>query len=105
MEIEDIDIGLFNRVMIKNLIVYDQNNEVILHTNKFSARISLYELIRGNISVRTMLLMDSDIRLYQNSPELPANYQYLVDLFKNPDEQTESSKFNISSLNCTVLYY
>ena len=101
VDIEDIDIGLFNRVMIKDLIVYDQNNEVILHTNKFSARISLYELIRGNISVRTMLLMDSDIRLYQNSPELPANYQYLVDLFKNPDEQTESSKFNISSLIIT----
>lgn len=101
VEVDDIDIGLFNRVMVHNLVVYDQNNEILLHTKKFSAKISLIELLKGKISLRTMLLMDSNVCLYQNTAESSPNYQFIIDVFSKSEGKSQDSQFNISSLIIT----
>lgn len=100
--IGDIDVGLFNRVTISNAIFYDQNDEILLKSQKFSAKILLRDFIKRKITLRSVLLMDTQISLYQQTPNDQFNYQFLIDLLTNTDEPSNNKfKFSIGSLIIT----
>jgi hypothetical protein len=100
--IGDIDVGLFNRVTISNAIFYDLNDEILLKSQKFSAKILLRDLIKRKITLRSVLLMDTQILLYQQTPNDQFNYQFLIDLLTNTDEHSNNKfRFSIGSLIIT----
>ena len=101
VEIEDVEIGLFNRIVLHDLTVYDQNEEVMLCTKKFSAKILLRDLLKSKISLRSILLMDTDVRLYQEAEDSAFNFQYVVDLFQTSDNSSSETKLKIGSLIVT----
>ncbi|MBO5677097.1 MAG: hypothetical protein J6S02_03030, partial [Bacteroidaceae bacterium] len=41
VEIEDIEIGLFNRIIIDGIVIYDQRGEQMIDVEKFSVKILL----------------------------------------------------------------
>ena len=102
VEVEDIKIGLFDRITINGLTLYDQNDETLLNVSKFSSRVSLSDLIKGNITLRTVLLMDSHINLYQATAEAEPNYHFLIKLFSSETDSTKAdTKLTIGSLIIT----
>lgn len=99
VEIGDIEIGLFDRITINGFQLYDQGGETLLSVSKFSSRISLTNLIKGNIALRTVLLMDSHINLYQSTNEAEPNYSFLTKLFISEDDTSNvDNQITIGSL-------
>ena len=80
VDVEDIEIGLFDRITVNGLTLLDHNDETLLNVNKFSSKISLADLIKGKLTLRTVLLVDTKIHLYQNSADSEPNYQFLSNL-------------------------
>lgn len=101
IEIEDIEIGLFNRIVLQDVTIYDQEEEVLLRAKKFSAKILLRDLLKGRISLRSVLLMDADVCLYQTAPETLFNFQFILDQFKSSDDTSSETPLKIGSLIVT----
>ena len=97
-----IEIGLFDRITVNGLTLLDHNGETLLNVNKFSSKISLADLIKGKLTLRTVLLVDTKIHLYQNSADSEPNYQFLSNLFSSNDNTTKhDTEFTIGSLIIT----
>lgn len=102
VDVEDIEIGLFDRITVNGLTLLDQNGETLLNVNKFSSKISLTDLSKGKLTLRTVLLVDTKIHLYQNSADSEPNYQFLSNLFSSNDNTTKhDTEFTIGSLIIT----
>lgn len=102
IEISDIEISLFNRVILNDVKIFDQNNECLLNSKKISARIRLKELLENQVRFRTILLLDTDINVYQSNEDADPNFQFIVNKLSNPNsEQTSTPEFSIGSLIIT----
>ncbi|MBR4297965.1 MAG: translocation/assembly module TamB [Bacteroidaceae bacterium] len=101
VEIKDVEVGLFNRIVLHDLTVYDQNEEVLLSSKKFSAKILLRDLLKSKISLRSVLLMDTDVHLYQVAKDSAYNFQYIVDLFQTSEDASTQTQLKIGSLIVT----
>ena len=95
IELEDIEIGLFNRLVVDNFVIYDQNDEVLLSTKKFSVKILWRDLFNKKITLRSVLLMDTNLSLYQQTPDSKLNYEYLLNLLASDSEDT-SNEYQLS---------
>lgn len=94
-----VDIGLFNRVTLTDIQLYDRQNHPLLSAGLASARIELRHLLHKEIALRTITLVDARIRL--NRDAHTANYQFLIDAFRT-DRPKESSTLNLR-INSIIL--
>ena len=102
ISIADIEFSLFNRIAIKDLKIYDQDHELALTSKYLSAKIKLVELIKGNISFSTILLMDTNINLYKETQEAPLNIQFILDALQTDENTSEKeTRLGIGSLIIT----
>lgn len=90
VSIGEVEIGLFNRVILKDVKVYDKHKETLLKADLMTAKIELRSLFRKPLSLRTISLLDADINLYKQSITAPANFQFIIDAFasKKPSEKS-----------------
>lgn len=96
-----LQVGMFNRLILRDIKVYDKRNQALLKAKLMTAKIELRSLFREQLSLRTISLLDADIRLYKQSPNLPANFQFLIDTFAN-DNSKENSRTNLR-INSLIL--
>lgn len=89
--IEDVGIGLFNRVILYGVTVDDQSRKPLLHAETASAKLELRSLFRKQISLRTISLLDAELTAYKAAPNAPANYQFMLDAFKSKDKKSRTS--------------
>lgn len=86
-----VEIGLFNRIMLKELRVQDRSRKDMLHAGTVTAKVELRSLIgRSPLALRSVSLLDADIRLYKANPSAPTNFQFVIDAFSNPKKQGSS---------------
>lgn len=97
--IGDVQVGLFNRVVISDLCIFDQQRKQMLEAKRATAKIEVRSIFRSQVSLRTISLLDANIRLYRNSPTAPDNFQFLLDAFSRKDKTKPSSlNLRINSL-------
>ena len=101
IEIEDIEIGLFNRFVINGITIYDQSGEKLIKADKFAVKILLRDLLKRKINLRSVLLMDTEICLYQETPTAAPNYQFILDLLSSDNPSEDPFKFRIGSFIIT----
>lgn len=102
IEIKDIEVGLFNRIVINNLKVYDYNDEILLQANKISAKVCLTDLLKNKLHLSSLLLMDSEINCYQETEDSAPNYEFVLKLLETEDETSENGlQFSIGSFVIT----
>ncbi len=101
VKIGEVEVGLFNKVSLRNVCIKDQQKDTLLQAQSLSAKIQLAPLLEGMVSLRTISLMDADIRLYQERKDKPANYQFVLDAFKG-EEGKEPSKLDLR-INSLIL--
>ena len=99
--IEDVGVGLFNRVILRGVAVDDQSGKQLLRAETASAKLELRSLFRKQISLRTISLLDADLITYKAAPDAPANYQFVLDAFKS-EKKDSSSKLNLR-INSLIL--
>lgn len=108
VSIGQMEIGLFNRIILRDVRVEDQSGRTLLDADLLSAKIALAPLADGVVSLRSVSLLDASVRLYKDRPQGPSNFSFIIDAFKT-DSGEDSAPLNlrINSLilrRCQVSY-
>lgn len=99
VEIERVDLGFLNRVVVDGFEVYDQNKERLLKSSRVSVKIDLIDLLSGKINLTSAQLFGLDANIYKNKPDDTLNFQFIVDSLASKDTtSTAPINLQISSL-------
>lgn len=95
VSIGDVQVDLFNRVILHDVRVKDQKGKSLLQAGMVSCKIELRSLVKERLVIRTFSLLDTDVNLYKASAHEAPNFQFVVDAFKSSDERP-SKPLNLS---------
>ncbi len=99
VEIGRVDVGLFNRVIINNALIYDQSHKKMLEVSRLSVKIDLSPLAKGRISISSAQLFGMKADLYKKSKNTSPNFQFVLDSLKSKDGAPQTPlDLNINSL-------
>lgn len=108
VRIGSIDVGLFNRLSLNDVCVFDQRGDSLLRADLVSVKVEFAPFFRGKVSLRTVSLLDAQIRLYAAESDGPSNFQFLIDAFQSDTPQPDKDfHFRINSLilrRCALTY-
>ena len=96
--IGQVHIGLFNRVVMDDLCLLDQQSDTLLASTRLSAKLNLWQLIQGRVRIHHIQLFGYDIRLHRSTADAPYNFQFLIDRFSSEDEEPSALDLAISSI-------
>lgn len=98
VSIESLEIGLFNRLIINNIRIIDQKEKVLLSAERATVKIELRSLLKKELSLRTVSLLDSDLNLYKEAENRPTNFQFIIDAFSSKKKKENALNLRINSL-------
>lgn len=95
VEIEGMDIGVLNRLVIKGLSVKDQRNDELLQSDLATGKIELIPLITsGKIRVSNIQLFNFHANLYKQTADGKTNFQFIIDKLK-PKKPKKPTKLDL----------
>lgn len=99
VDIGILQVGMFNRLILRDVKVYDKQNQAMLKAKLMTAKIELRSFFKEQLSLRTISLLDADICLYKQSSNASANFQFLIDAFaKDSHKEKSATNLRINSL-------
>lgn len=101
VSISAIEVGLFNRLIINDIEISDLQGKTMLKARHASAKLELRSLLKDQLSLRTVSLIDAQINLYKQRQDSAANYQFVIDALSSKDKHKES-KLNLR-INSIIL--
>ena len=90
-----VDLGLFNRIIIDDVTILDQQGKDMVRSSRIAAKIDLLDLISGKINVTSAQLFTPKLQLYQASAEAKPNFQFVLDSLASKDS-TAKKPLNVS---------
>ena len=85
--IGDVSPGLFNRLIIDDVQVYDQNDSLMLDAARIAAKIRILPLLEKKVHIDNAQIISANISLYKADKETPLNCQFLIDKFSKKDKK------------------
>lgn len=103
-----VELGLFNRATLHDVVLKDQAGKTMLQAGLLSAKVEVMAILRGDVTLRTVSLLDANVHLYKEKKDSPTNFQFVIDAFSSKDK-TEQKPLNlcINSIiirRCNVQY-
>lgn len=99
VEIESINVGFLNRVIINDLYVEDQDQKEMLKVARLSASIDIISLISdGKIEISSAQLFGAKANLYKKTQESDPNFKFVLDAFKSDSKESKPINLRINSL-------
>lgn len=85
VSVGSIDLGFFNRLIIDDVMMYDQEGDSLLYASRVSAKINIKPLMDNKISVASAQLFGLRANLYQQTSASKPNFQFVVDSLASKD--------------------
>ncbi len=101
VHIGEAEFGLFNRIALSDVQLFDQNQRKMLDGELLSVKIEFMPLLRGQVSLRSVSLLDGKIVLYKERADAPTNFQFLIDAF-SPKKKQEKRPIDLR-INSLIL--
>ncbi len=100
VSVGNINVGFLNRIIIDNILIYDQQSKEMIRASRVAARIDYTELFRkGQLYVSSAQLFGFNGNFYKADSLSDANYQFLLDSLASKDNTKKSNlRLNINSL-------
>ena len=73
-----VDLGLFNRIIIDDVTILDQLGKNMLCSSRIAAKINLFDLLSGKVSVTSAQLFSPVLQLYQTSAKAKPIFQFAL---------------------------
>ena len=89
-----VELGLFNRATLHDVVLKDQAGKTMLQAGLLSAKVEVMAILRGDVTLRTVSLLDADMHLYKEKKDSPTNFQFVIDAFSSKDK-TEQKPLNL----------
>lgn len=107
VRIADLEIGALNRVVLHGVTVKDRAGESMLAGKLLSAKIAWLPLLHGEVSLRSISLLDTQLRLNRLRADTATNFQFVLDAFASKDITPSALNLQVNSLilrRCSVSY-
>ena len=99
VKIGNVSPGLFNRIIIDDVKIYDQKDSLMLSAARMAAKIRILPLVEKKIHIDNAQLIGAKISLYKTEAKSQLNCQFLIDKFsKNDDENKTKPNIQIGTL-------
>ena len=95
VSIGHVDIGLFNRIIIENVKLDDQQGEDMLEIARLAARFELMPLFEGRIIINNVQLFGLSARLSKETPEAIPNFQFVIDALASKDTLKKETNLDL----------
>ncbi len=104
-----VEVGLFNRVTLHDVAIRDQWGSSLLEAGLLSVKIEFLPLLDGQLTLRSVSLLDAKVNLYKPRRDGPTNFQFVADAFRSddPSPQRRHWDVHVNSLilrRCAVSY-
>lgn len=98
VKIGRVDYGFPNRIIIDDLLIYDQSGEEMLKAARASAKISFKDLLSNKVSFSLVQLFSFKGKFYKNDSLSEANFQFALDSLASDDNSSEQTPLRFNSL-------
>lgn len=80
-----VNLGFFNRIIIDDVMMYDQKGDSMIYASRISAKVSLLPLLNQKISIASAQLFGLKANLYQQTAQSKHNFQFVLDSLASKD--------------------
>ena len=85
VEVGKVNLGFFNRIIIDDVMMYDQQGDSLIYASRLSAKIDYMAATQGKISVSSAQIFGLRANLYRQTAKSPANFQFILDSLASKD--------------------
>lgn len=85
VEVGKVNLGFFNRIIIDDVMMYDQQGDSLIYASRLSAKIDCMAATQGKISVSSAQIFGLRANLYRQTAKSPANFQFVLDSLASKD--------------------
>ena len=85
VEVGKVNLGFFNRIIIDDVMMYDQQGDSLIYASRLSAKIDYMAATQGKISVSSAQIFGLRANLYRQTAKSPANFQFVLDSLASKD--------------------
>lgn len=85
VEVGKVNMGFFNRIIIDDVMMYDQQGDSLIYASRLSAKIDYMAATQGKISVSSAQIFGLRANLYRQTAKSPANFQFVLDSLASKD--------------------
>lgn len=98
VNVDRIRPGLFNRIVLDDCVLLDQSGDSLFAAARLSAKIDVWELLRGRIRIDNVQLFGFGINLRRQNYQSPYNFQFIIDKFASEDSTESALDLAIASI-------
>ena len=88
--VKRVHVGLFNRLVLDDIFLTDQQDSLLLSAARLSAKVELRPLLNGKVRINNIQLFGYHAVLRRASEAAPYNFQFIADRFKKDDNEPSS---------------
>ena len=85
-----VDLGFLNRLILDDVVIYDQRQKEMLKVARMTAKIDVAPLAIGRISVSSAQVFGARLSLYKMTKDAPANFQFVLDSLASTDTTSQT---------------
>ena len=85
-----IDLGLLNRVIMDDVVIYDQQKKQMVNVARMTAKVDVAPLALGRIVISSAQIFGAQFRLYKPDKDSPANFQFVLDSLASKDTTNQT---------------
>lgn len=85
VEVGKVNLGFFNRIIIDDVMMYDQQGDSLIYASRLSAKIDYMAATQGKISVSSAQIFGLRANLYRQTAKSTANFQFVLDSLASKD--------------------
>lgn len=85
VDVGKVNLGFFNRIIIDDVMMYDQQGDSLIYASRLSAKIDYMAAAQGKISVSSAQIFGLRANLYRQTAKSPANFQFVLDSLASKD--------------------
>lgn len=85
VDVGKVNLGFFNRIIIDDVMMYDQQGDSLIYASRLSAKIDYMAATQGKISVSSAQIFGLRANLYRQTAKSLANFQFVLDSLASKD--------------------
>ena len=85
-----IDLGFLNRLIIDDVLIYDQQQHELLKSARLTAKVDIAPLFFGRVVVSSAQVFGAHLQLSRPSSSEPTNFQFILDALASEDTTSQT---------------
>ena len=102
VQISQIELGFFNKLVLKDAYMEDQSGAVLFQAKRVAAGFDFLPLLRKKLRFNSIQLFTFQFNLSKETDGSPLNIQYIIDAFAKTDTTATNTKIDLSIENMSL---